>query len=342
MLEPMGSIDLAEPHNIDQEHFAKLIEPYRGELRVHCYRMLGSLQDAEDLLQETLMRAWQHMSTYEDTGFLRAWLYKIATNACLDALDKRSRRLLPAAAIPAADPRQPPIPPVFDPIWLDPFPDALLPDLSPDPEARYNIRESVRLAFLVALQMLPPRQRAVLILRDVLDCRAREVAEFLDTTVSAVTSALHRARTTLRKHYRHSQMDEPQRSPGDETTHQLLDRYVRAWEAADVAGLTALLKEDAAFTMPPSPTWFKGRAAISIFLTAAVFAGETQGQWRLRHTRANAQPATGVYRLDPDTRLFSAYVLQVLSVEAGQIAVLTNFKNPGLFPWFDLPLELAS
>ncbi|MGH2593237.1 MAG: RNA polymerase subunit sigma-70, partial [Anaerolineae bacterium] len=284
----------------DQHEFSSLTEPYRRELQVHCYRILGSLQDAEDLVQETLLRAWRRIDTYEGRASLRAWLYKIATNACLDALDKYPRRALPATTHPISDPSQPPAPPAGEAghVWLEPLPDDLLAESATGPEARYAMHESVTLAFLAALQVIPPRQRVVLILRDVLDWRASEVAELLDLTVSAVNSALHRARTTLARHYHTGGRDAMKMLRSEDSLRALLDRYVHAWESADVDGLTALLKEDATLNMPPSPSWYRGRTAIQAFFASYLFSGDARGRWRLQATRANAQPAFALYQLD--------------------------------------------
>src|SRR5512135_253769 len=199
--DPMVAGHLAAARAGDQREFSRLTEPYRHELQLHCYRILGSLQDAEDIVQETLLRAWRRLETYEGRAPLRAWLYKIATNACFDALNKRPRRVLPTAQYAPADPRQPFAPPVAEPIWLEPYPDDLIAEPEAGPEARYSLRESVSLAFLAALQSLPARQRAALILCDVLDWHASEVSELLEITVSAVNSALHRARVTMQQQY---------------------------------------------------------------------------------------------------------------------------------------------
>jgi RNA polymerase sigma-70 factor, ECF subfamily len=339
-LEATESTYLAGARRGDHRHFEQLVEPYRAELQLHCYRMLGSLLDAEDLLQETLLRAWKYLASYEGAASFRAWLYKIATNACLDALDKRARRILPTVSHPAADPNQPFVPPGPEATWLEPIPDALLPHAALNPEAEYSTRESVRLAFMVALQMLPARQRAVLILRDVIGWRAREVADLLDTTVPAVNSALHRARTAVSRPYQAGQLAEMSVSPNDEATRTLLDQYVRAWEAADVKGLIALLKEDATITMPPSPSWYAGRAAIGAFLAAAILVGGDSSVWRLKRAAANAQPAFGIYRHDPAGHCYQAFAIQVLTLDRGQVSEITNFLQPDLFDRFALPPHL--
>ncbi|MCP4537968.1 MAG: sigma-70 family RNA polymerase sigma factor [Chloroflexi bacterium] len=339
MLDSTENTHLTGARNGDQKQFDNLVEPYCAELQVHCYRMLGSLQDAEDQLQETLLRAWRHLHSFRHAGSFRAWLYKIATNVCLDTLDKRTRRSLPTVTHPAANVEEPFAPFSTDPIWLEPFPDTLLTGIVPSSEAQYSTYESVRLAFLVALQILPPRQRAVLILRDVLDLRAKEVAELLEITVSSANSVLHRARTTLRKHYHPYEPDDAPVSPTDEMTQQLLDRYVRVWETADMDGLVMLLKEEATLAMPPSSSWYQGRTAISAFLANAIFVEDERNLWRLRPTRANAQPAFGLYKRNPDTGSYQAFAIQVLTVDGGQVAAITTFLNPALFPRFSLPSE---
>ncbi len=315
----------------NQHNFDALAEPHRHELQVHCYRMLGSFQEAEDLVQETFLRAWKRLDTYERRAPFRAWLYKIATNACLDTLKQRRRRGLPTTSYPPADPDKPFAPPTNEFLWLEPYPDSLMAGLTPNPEARYAAQESVRLAFLIALQALPPRQRAALILRDVLDWRAKEVAVALDTTVSAVNSALNRARTTLAQHYQTG--DSFHIQPEDTSTRKLLDEYVHRWETADISGLVSLLKQDAAFAMPPSPSWYQGRAAIGQFLSGIL----PPVQWRLRPCRANNQPAFGLYQFDPANGHFRPFAVQVLSLSGEQISAVTTFLYPTLFAAFGLP-----
>jgi len=325
----------------DQDEFGDLVEPYRHELRVHCYRMLGSLHEAEDMVQETFLRAWRRLETYAGRASLRAWLYRIATNACLDALEKRPRRTLPVRSQPPAEPSALPAPPLTELIWLEPFPDDLLDDVEPTPEARYALHESITLAFLTALQLLPPRQRAVLIMRDVLDWDASEVAELLDMTVSAVNSALHRARVALNKNYAAEPLVNLRLT--DPATRALLDRYVETWEQADVPGLLALLREDVTVSMPPSPTWYSGRAALGTVAEAMIFAGEGRGRFRLKPTRANGQPAFGIYRRDEATGIYRAESIQVVSLDdrAARLTTLTSFFDAGLFAHFGLPSELA-
>jgi len=324
-----------------KQEFEQLAEPHRRELQVHCYRMLGSLQDAEDLVQETLLRAWQKLDTFEGRASFRAWLYKIATNVCLDALDRRPRRSLPPETHRASDPTAPIKPPITEPIWLEPFPDDLLADESTSPEARYGARESITLAFLTALQILTARQRAVLILRDVLDWRAEEVAKLLELTVPAVNSALHRARVTMAKHYRDSRVDATRTDPGNPETRALLDQYVRAWENADIDALIALLKQDATFPMPPTPSWYRGRKSIRAFIASTILAGDARGRFRLLPTRANGQPAFGWYQRD-ESGVYRAFAIHVLTFDGKLIADATTFPNAALFPKFGLPLEVKA
>ena len=334
---------LARARSGDPDEFSGLTEPYRRELQVHCYRMLGSLHDAEDVVQETLLRAWRRLDTYEGRASFRAWLYKIATNACLDVLDRRqTRRSLPSRLYAPADPHAPILPPQSEPSWLEPFPTDWLGEAAPNPEARYTAYESISLAFLIALQALPPRQRAALILADVLDWPAREVAELLGVSLSAVNSALHRARTRL-ANWSHGQVTEGlPRSGADERTQALLQRYVRAWEAADVAGLVALLKEDAALAMPPSPSWYRGRTSIAAFVATTVFADHGQfsdqaaGRWLLRATEANGLPAFGIYQRTAEDR-YDGFGVHVLAFEAGQLAEIISFIDGSLLPFFGLP-----
>jgi RNA polymerase sigma-70 factor (ECF subfamily) len=307
---------------------------------------MGSLQDAEDLVQEIMLRAWRRFDTFKGTASLRTWLYTIATNACLDALKKRPPRTMPIASYPVADPSSPIASAIADPIWLDPFPDSWLAEAVDNPEARYTRRESVSLAFLTVLQLLPPRQRAVLILSDVLDWRASEIAHLLEVSVSAVTSALHRARVTLMKHYHTDEQEMVWASHVDEETSTLLSRYVHAWETDDVAGIVALLKEDAILSMPPFPSWYRGCEAIRAILTSAPLGSGKRGQWRLYPTSANAQPAFAFYRAVPSQNTYQAFGIQILtldgSVPSKQIAEMTIFKSPSLVTSFGLPLQLPT
>jgi len=345
---PVEAERLSAARRGDTHEFSDLAEPYRRELQIHCYRILGSLHEAEDLVQETLLRAWRRLDTYQGRASFRAWLYKIATNACLDALDRtRSQRPLPTRSHPASDPRAPILPPTSEISWLEPLPDEWLVEATANPEARYAAHENVSLAFLTALQALPPRQRAALILSDVLDWSSREVAELLGLTVSATNSVLHRARETLAKHYHGRDLESLATVLANERTQRLLERYVEAWETADVAGLVALLTEDATFAMPPSPSWYRGRTAIAVFVATTVFAdqgmfpGEATGRWRLRPTRANAQPAFGIYER-VERNEYQAFGIHVLACKADQLAQITSFIDSSLPLRFGLPPTLTS
>ncbi|MBI3241891.1 MAG: sigma-70 family RNA polymerase sigma factor [Chloroflexi bacterium] len=336
-LDPALAGHLAAARAGDHNEFSVLAEPYRRELQVHCYRILGSLHDAEDLVQETMLRAWRRLDTFEGRASLRAWLYKIATNACLDALDKRPRRALPPATHPPADPRRPLAPPVAEPLWLEPLPDDLLAGAEENPEARYTTRESITLAFLAALQTLPPRQRAAVILCDVLDWKASEAAECLGATPSAVNSALHRARETLAKKYH--RRETMKLAHADERTRALLDRFMRAWETADVNTLVSLLKDEATLAMPPTPSWYRGPEEIRAFLLAVPLAGDAQDRWRLILTQANGGPAFAFYQRDDSTAngLYRSAGVMTITLDEGAIFEMTLFTNPELVLKFGLP-----
>ena len=313
------------------DEFARLTEPFRPELLAYCYRMLGSVYDAEDQVQETLVRAWRSYGEFQGRASLRTWLYRIATNACLRAIENRGRRPLPSGlGGPSDDPHAPLATTQPEVPWLQPLPDALLGDGAADPAAVAVARESVRLALIAALQYLPPRQRAVLLLRDVLAWRAAEVADLLGTTTTAVNSVLQRARDQLREA---APAQEAMREPADAGQRELLDRYAAAFETADVAALTRLLRADAVFEMPPQPTWFTGRDLIGRFLASRVLSGNA---FRMVPVAANGQPAFAAYLRDSDG-VFRAHAIQVLTVSAGQIARLVSFNDSGLFPAFGLP-----
>jgi RNA polymerase sigma-70 factor, ECF subfamily len=334
---PTGSADvsalLAAAAAGDAEAFRLLTAPHRRELLVHCYRMLGSLDDAEDAVQETLLKAWRRLSGFEGRSSLRAWMYRIATNVCLDAQDHRARRVLPTAITGPADPAVPPQPDDTGIPWLQPYPDALLDIADPDPladpaEAAVR-REHIELAFVAAIQYLPPRQRAVLLLREVLGWSAVETARILDTSTASVTSALQRARATL--DIRLPTVD--QTSPAQQA--ELVDRYLRAWHAADVPALIALLRADADMAMPPTPSWYHGRDSIAVYLQH-LFASPWGSGLRLVPTAANRQPALAVYG-PTDSAGYEPFAIKVLTVQSGLIAAITGFVNPSLFPAFDLP-----
>ena len=307
------------------DEFAALLEPHRRALQVHCYRMLGSLEDAEDLVQETFLRAWRASGSFK-SGSLRAWLYRIATNACLDVLRSRPRRVLPPQVAAPADPAAP-IPPPADLPWLTPYPDRLL-----DPAVAVVERETIELAFIAAIQHLPPRQRAALILRDVLEWPAADTAGLLEVSVAAANSALQRARTTLRERLG----DRTEWSAeASEEERRLLERYVDAHERADENALAALLREDARLTMPPHPTWFQGREAI----IAAARQGFDPAFGRLRAvvSAANRQPAIAHYLRRPGESEYVPLAIDVLDTAGGRVAEITSFVDPGLFGAFGLP-----
>ena len=324
----------------DGQAFRQLIEPYRGELQVHCYRILGSVQDTEDLLQETLLAAWRGLPGFEGRSSLRSWLYRIATNRCLNALRDGARRPREQPASPAEVPLPEPTR-RSDPSWLEPYPDVLLdalPAIAPGPEARYEARESVSLAFLAALQRLPPRQRAVLVLRDVLGFRAAEVAGMLDVTEHSVTNALKRARATLAA----AQLPGPGRDqaplPHSARERKLVADFTVAFENGDVAAILALLTEDVWLTMPPLPLEYQGLVATGHFLsTVALRDGR---RFRLVPTRANGQPAFGCYLIDPGTPIAHAHGLLVLTLAGDRISALTRFMDNALLPPFGLPRTL--
>lgn len=316
----------------DEAAFRELVQEYRGELHVHCYRIVGSIQDAEDLVQETLLAAWRGLEGFQGRASLRTWLYRIATNRCLNALRDRGRRP------PALEAPSPPAPTrMREPIWLEPYPDALLAgvtDGAHDPDARYEAREAIQLAFVAGLQRLPPRQRAVLVLRDVLGFRAGEVAEALGVTEASVTSALHRARTALDADLPARREDAP--LPDSPAERELLNRFTEAFEGGDVDGVVALLTDDARLTMPPEPLEYEGPAAIAGFLST-VPAGGRLDMIRLVPTRANGQPAFGCYVRDPHTPIGHAYGLMVLTLRGDRVAAITGFSDTAVFPHFGLP-----
>ena len=334
MNQTEDALQFVTPRSVDHHEFQLRTDPYRRELLVHCYRILGSVDDAEDALQETLLRAWRRLDTLKVSTSLRAWLYKIGTNVSLDMLDSRKVRMLPNATFAPANPHDPLSAPINDTIWLDPLPDEYLVGHSVNPEARYEARESVTLAFLTALQALPGRQRAILILRDVLDLKALEVADLLDLSVAAVNSALQRARTTMKK-----QQAIKVTSPNPKRLDNLLTRYVEAWETADTASLMDLLREDAVLTMPPIPSWYRGRADIKLFLDTVIFAGKPRGFLRLVPTRANGCPAFAVYQRN-EAGQFVPAALHVLTIDSDQITQIDDFLtfDSRLFERFNLPI----
>jgi RNA polymerase sigma-70 factor (ECF subfamily) len=321
----------------DETAFQELVGPYQRELQVHCYRILGSVADAEDALQETLVTAWRSLRQFEGRASVRTWMYRIATTRCLNILRSASRR--PAMTLPQGV--EPPEPSrLGEVVWLEPYPDLLLeelPDASAGPEARYEAREAMSVAFVTALQLLPPRQRATLILRDVLDFPASEVAAMLDTTEQSVTSALKRARATLTRELP-SADQEPPPPPNSPAERELVARLVAAFEAADVDGIVALMTQDAWMRMPPVPLEYQGRELIGEFFATVAFR---QGRrYRLVPTRANGQPAFAVYLHDPVNDVTRAFGLMVATLAGDQISVITRFDNSAM-THFGLPRILT-
>jgi RNA polymerase sigma-70 factor, ECF subfamily len=325
----------------DEAAFNRLAEEHHAALLAHCYRMLGSLQDAEDALQETLLRAWRGLPGFVGRSTLRTWLYRIATNVCVDAIARRPARVLPADYGPPSDSLGDVGEPVVEATWLDPFPEAALAGSYGDsaPEARYEQREAVELAFVAALQHLPARQRAVLLLREVLGFSAREVSEALETTVASVNSALQRARKTVDERLPERSQQATLQSLGDDRTRELVEAYVDAWARGDVDALRVLLAEDATFSMPPWPSWCRGRETIAGLAKAAV---DVCSAGRTVFTSANGQPAIAYYHLDDETGRYTAAALDVLTLDGSQIKDITAFVKPELFPRFGLPVEPAS
>jgi RNA polymerase sigma-70 factor (ECF subfamily) len=316
---------LAAARGGDEDAYRRLVEPRHAELHAHCYRMLGSVHDAEDALQDALLRAWRGMSRFEGRSSLRSWLYRIATNTCLDVIARRPKRVLPIDYGPAADPHDGPGEPLVESVWVEPYPDEKL-GLEVGlarPEARYEQRESVELAFIVALQHLPARQRAVLILRDVLGFSAREVARLLDTTAASVNSALQRARTAVDERLPEQSQQATLRALGDDALREIVNGYVDAWERGDVDAVVGMLTEDAAFAMPPLASWFRGLDAIKVFLAGWPLSG--QWRWRVVRTRANGQPALGYYSWDADEETFRPFALNVLTLRGARIVEVTAF-----------------
>lgn len=315
----------------DNSAFDELVAPYRGELHAHCYRMLGSLHDADDALQETLLGAWKGIGGFEGRSSLRAWLYRIATHAAMRLGRSRPARVLSLDHGPATtDPRHLGEP-VMEPIWLEPYPDALLGAAGPtDPAARYDVRESVEIAFVAALQHLPATQRAVLILREVLAFSAAEVARLLETTVAAVNSALQRARATLDKQVHAPTQREVVTALGDERVESLLQSLVSAWERADVPAILDLLVADAVLSMPPLPAWFDGREAVGRFMRERMF----ETPWRVRPASVNGQLALACYQRYDGTYRLGA--LTALTLEGDRIAGFTSFLAPMLDERFEL------
>jgi RNA polymerase sigma-70 factor, ECF subfamily len=328
---------LAAVRSDDQAAFATLTEPYRRQLHIHCYRMLGSFDDAEDLVQETLLRAWRGRAGFEGRSMVKTWLYRIATNACLDFLESKPHRLQALEGPQATD--------SYGVEWLQPYPDRLLDEIASDdagPDALVIARETIELAYLAAIQYLPPKQRATLILRDALGWSAKETANLLDETVASVNSALNRARSAMRTRLPERRLEWSSAATPTSEEGQLLKRYMDATDRADVAALTALLREEVRLTMPPYPTWFQGRTEIATAFMLSTEPGSPtyQGQFRTVATAANRQPAVAAYVRRPGDSQYRALGIDLLRLEGGLVIEITRFIRADIFPAFGLPLIL--
>jgi RNA polymerase sigma-70 factor (ECF subfamily) len=319
----------------DEAAFEALVEQHRGELHAHCYRMLGSVQDAEDALQDALLRAWRALPRFEGRSSVRSWLYRIATNTCLDLAGRRPKRVLPIDHGPPSDAHDGPGPPLIETAWVEPYPDTAL---------TYEQREGVELAFIAAVQHLPARQRAVLILREVLGFSAAEVAEALETTSASVNSALQRARAAVDQKLPEQSQQATLEALGDPRVKRIVAGYTDAWERGDVEAVAAMLAEDATITMPPMATWFRGEGVLT-FLREWAFSGrayDMEGRRRVRviPTSANGQPAFGTYSWSDEHGAHRPTVLQVLTFSGDRITEITGFVTPEVFSRFGLPAEL--
>jgi RNA polymerase sigma-70 factor (ECF subfamily) len=340
----------------DEEAFARLVEAHRAELHAHCYRMLGSVHDAEDALQEAMLRAWRGLGRFERRSSLRSWLYKIATNTCLDLIGRRPKRVLPIDYGTAADPHDrsrgtvragdrmvdAPGEPLVESVWVEPYPDERLglEDGYASPEASYERRESVELAFVAALQHLPAKQRAVLILREVLGFSAREVADSLETTTVSVNSALQRARSAVDERLPEQSQQATLRALGDEGVREVVEAYMDAMQRGDVDAVVAMLTEEATWSMPPMSTWYRGHEAIRAFLSRWPLSGDIR--WRHLPTRTNGQLAVGCYTFDAERGSYKAFCVDVLALDGPRIAEITAFLTPEILPRFGLPMELPA
>ena len=333
----------------NEDGYRRLVEPHRAELHAHCYRMLGSVHDAEDALQDALLRAWRGLPRFEGRSSVRSWLYRIATNSCLDVISRRPKRVLPIDYGPPTDPHAGPGEPIVESVWIEPYPNERLgiEDGFASPEARYEKRESVELAFVAALQLLPARQRAVLILREVLGFSAREVAESLETTTASVNSALQRARATIEDKLPQESQQATLRSLGDDEVRRIVQDYVDAWESNDVETFAAMLTEDATFAMPPLSTWYTPRQTIETWAREYSLSGAWR--WRAVLTSANAQPALAFYAWDDPVGVYLPFALNVLSLRDGLVSDVTAFivrstvaAQPDAYVRFpDQPMDLG-
>src|SRR5437660_3820270 len=331
----------------DERAFAALVEPYRSELHAHCYRMLASTQDAEDALQEALLRAWRGLARFEGRSSLRSWLYTIATNTCLNAIQRRPKRVLPLDFAAPSDPHDGPGQPIVESVWIEPYPaDRLgLADGYAAPDARYELRESVELAFVAALQHLPANQRAALILREVLGYSAQEVADALETSVASINSALQRARKTIDERLPDQTQQANLRTLGDERVREIVESYMAAMARGDVDAVLSMLAEDAAWSMPTAATWYRGLDMLRVFLHVGPLSGHFR--WTHRWTWANGQPAVGGYTWHEDEQAYLPFALDVLTLEGDRIKEVTAFiarppedHSPEVFErWPDTPVD---
>jgi RNA polymerase sigma-70 factor (ECF subfamily) len=322
----MSTATLDQARRGDEHAFERLIEPYRGELHAHCYRMLGSVHDADDALQDALLRAWRGLKKFEGRSSLRSWLYTIATNASLNAIEKRPKRVLPIDYGPPTDPHDGPSVPLTEAALVEPYPDEPmgLADGFASPDATYELRESVELAFVAALQYLPANQRAVLILREVLGFSAKETADALDTTVASANSALQRARASIDERVPEQSQQQTMRALGDDGVNKVVEAYVDAWQSGDVQAVVAMLTEEATFSMPPLASWFgPGPKAIAEFLARYPLNGTWK--WRPLRVRANGQEALAYYSWDDDEQAFIPFALNVLTMKGDKISDVTAF-----------------
>jgi RNA polymerase sigma-70 factor (ECF subfamily) len=326
----------------DEDAYAQLVGPHRAQLHAHCYRMLASAPDAEDALQEALLGAWRGLPRFEGRSSLRSWLYTIATNACLKAIERRPKRVLPVDYGPAADPHDGPGTPLAESVWISPYPDreVVSADSWATPEARYEQRESIELAFIAALQQLPPRQRATLILRDVLGFSAREVASVLDTTTASVNSALQRAHRLVDERLPEQSQQAALRALGDDALSEIVEGYVDAWERGDLDAVVAMLAEDVSLTMPPMPTWFVGREAVAGFFGRLPLRANRR--WRLLPVGANGQVAFAHYVWDESAGRFLPHGVNVLALSGSRVSEINAFLYPKDYPLFGLPEALPA
>jgi RNA polymerase sigma-70 factor (ECF subfamily) len=325
----------------DEDAFAQLVEPHRGALHAHCYRMLGSVADAEDALQETLLRAWRGLDRFEGRSSLRSWLYTIATNSSLKAIEKRPKRVIPIDYGPPGDPHDGVGEPLVESVWVEPYPDERvgLEDGYAAPDARYEQRESVELAFIAALQHLPPRQRAVLILRDVLGFSGEEVADVLDTTTTSVYSALQRAHKVVDERLPERSQQATLRTLGDDEMRELVQDYIDVWERNDVDGLVAMLADDVAISMPPTATWYRGRDTVVDFLVSRPLSGKLR--WRGIPVSANGQLGVGFYVWTDEEQAFMPHGVNILTVDGERVVDIVAFLTPRHTEAFGLPERLA-